>query len=150
MKAEKERKVSAIKDGTVIDHIPPAYTLKILRLLDIGDELVTVGNNLSSKSMIKKGVIKIAGKELSNDELNKIAIFAPDAKVSIIRNYKVAKKHGVDIPKVVEGIIQCFNTNCITRHQPVKTKFHLIEKKPLKLKCHHCEKAFDKKQITLI
>ena len=147
---KKERKVSAIRHGTVIDHIPPAYTFKILSMLNISSELVTVGNNLTSKSMGSKGVIKIAEKELTQEELNKIAIFAPEAKVSIIRNYKVAKKHGVTVPKTVEGIVQCFNTNCITRHQPVKTKFHLVQTKPIKLKCHHCEKTFDKEQISLI
>ena len=147
---KKEVKVPAIERGTVIDHIPSESTFKVLDILKIEDELVTIGNNLSSKKMGKKGIIKVSDKMLKKEELDKIALIAPQATINEIKNFKVVKKRQVQMPSLFLGMIKCFNPTCITRHQDVKTKFILINKKPLELKCHYCESVFDKEQLELL
>jgi len=147
---KKEMKVPGIESGTVIDHIPSESTFKVLDILKIGDELVTVGNNLSSKKMGKKGIIKVSDKMLKKEELDKIALIAPQATINEIKNFKVVKKRQVQMPSLFLGMIKCFNPTCITRHQDVKTKFILINKKPVELKCHYCESVFDKEQLELL
>jgi len=146
----KELSVSAIKDGIVIDHIPPEYTFKILDLLDVEQGLVTLGNNLKSDTKGRKGLIKISEKRLSKQDLNKIAILTPEATINVIRNFKVIEKFKVSIPDVFVNSLRCFNPNCITRHEEVTTKFKVINKDPLKIKCHYCEKIGGKDSITLL
>ncbi len=147
---KKEMKVPGIESGTVIDHIPSESTFKVLDILKIGDELVTIGNNLSSKKMGKKGIIKVSDKMLKKEELDKIALIAPKATINEIKNFKVVKKRQVQMPSLFLGMMKCFNPTCITRHQDVKTKFILINKKPVELKCHYCESVFDKEQLELL
>jgi aspartate carbamoyltransferase regulatory subunit len=147
---KKEVKVPAIERGTVIDHIPSESTFKVLDILKIEDELVTIGNNLSSKKMGKKGIIKVSDKMLKKEELDKIALIAPQATINEIKNFKVVKKRQVQMPSLFLGMIKCGNPTCITRHQEVKTKFILINKKPVELKCHYCESVFDKEQLELL
>ncbi len=150
MDEEKTHRVAAIKDGTVIDHIPPKSTFKIVDILELGDESITIGNNLASKKMGLKGLIKIAGKKLTKQELNKIALIAPEATVCVIKNYKVVDKFEVEMPEDIVGIVRCFNPKCITRNQEVTSKFHLIDTNPLKLQCHHCERIVTSDDIVLL
>lgn len=149
MGEEKVQRVTAIKNGTVIDHIPPEATYKVLQILDLGNESVTIGNNLLSKKMGLKGLVKISDKLLTKEELNKIAVIAPQATVSTIKNYKVEDKFHLESPEVLENIIKCFNPKCITRNQDVPTRFHVIRRRPLKIKCHYCERTFEKDEILV-
>jgi len=149
MKEEKIKKVSAIENGTVIDHIPPDATFKVLQILDIGSESITVGNNLSSKKMGLKGIVKISSKILTKEELNKIAVVASQATVCRIRNYKIEDKFKVQLPDILENIIKCFNPRCITRNQDISTKFYVIKKKPLRIRCHYCERSFEADDILI-
>ena len=54
----KELKVSAIKDGTVIDHIPSDATLKVAEILDLKGirNVISIATNLKSKKTGKKGI----------------------------------------------------------------------------------------------
>lgn len=60
--AKKELAVAALRNGTVIDHIPSTALFKVVKLLGIEnvDTHVTIGNNLDSRLMGSKGIIKIA------------------------------------------------------------------------------------------
>ena len=53
--------VAALKDGTVIDHIPTDALFKVVKLLDLENskKQITIGNNLSGSTGLK-GIIKIA------------------------------------------------------------------------------------------
>lgn len=150
-KAMRAFKVYAIKDGTVIDHIPAGKGLKIVRLLGLkeGNNIVTLGMRLDSKRHGKKDIVKIEKRELTSQEVNKIAIVAPTATLNIIRNYKIAQKTPVALQDIIEEIIQCANSNCVTNNEQVKTKFILKEKKPIKLLCYFCERTFGVEEITL-
>jgi aspartate carbamoyltransferase regulatory subunit len=147
----KERKVPAIKDGTVIDHIPSRETFRIMRIMDPQEfeHPISVTLNLYSKKMGKKGVIKIDNRFLTKSEVDKIAILAPNATVSIIRDYKIQKKIQVKLPKELIGIIKCSNPVCVTNRETVCTTFKVIRENPLEVKCHYCEKVYTKDEIEL-
>jgi len=149
---EKELKVPAIKEGTVIDHIPSRETFKVMRILDLREfnQRISVALNLKSKALGKKGIIKVGKRLLTQDEVNKIAILAPKATVNIIKDYKVKEKITVDIPEEIHNIIKCSNPKCITNNEKVKTTFRILNKSPLQVLCTHCERVMESKDITLI
>ena len=73
--SEKELRVSKIKEGTVIDHIRGGYSLDVVKILGItGKEkrVMTIAINVPSKRFGAKDVIKIEGKALSPQEVNRI------------------------------------------------------------------------------
>lgn len=143
MTDKKERKIPAIKDGTVIDHIDSENTLKVIKILKLKAEQLMIGINFDSKKMDKKGIIKVSDKKLLDKELQKISLVAPDASIIKIKDYKIIQKSKVNIPDEFFDIAICNNANCITNHQDLKTHFYTLQKKPLKLKCRFCEKIFD-------
>ena len=148
----KELKISAIKDGTVIDHLPPKYALQIAKILQLEnlDSVISVATNLQSKKQEKKGIIKIGDKFLTEKEVNKIALIAPYATLNIIKGYKVIEKKKIKIPELIKDIVKCFNPNCITDAEKVKTKFYVVSTSPLKLKCNYCERGMGSENITLL
>jgi aspartate carbamoyltransferase regulatory subunit len=146
-----ERKVPAIKDGSVIDHIPSRETFRIIRILNPQEFInpISVTLNLDSDKIGKKGVIKIDDRFLTKDEVDKISILAPNATVSIIRNYKIEKKIQVKMPKEFIGILICSNPMCITNKEEVVTKFKVIRNNPLELKCQYCERVYGKDDLDI-
>ena len=149
---QKQLNVSAIKEGTVIDHIPTKALFKVVQILKLDEvkNMVTFGNNLDSKAMGTKAIIKIANRFFEDEEVNKIALVAPNAKLNTIRNYEVIEKRVVKIPEQVNGIVRCFNPKCITNSERVSTKFLIINDKPIELKCYYCEKITYENEIKII
>lgn len=147
MDKRKELKVSALENGTVIDHIPAAslfHALRILKLDKVDNELY-FGTNLSSKKYGLKGIIKIRDRYFKNEEINRIALVAPTATIIEIKDFDVVRKESVDTPENVENFVKCFNPKCITNHQAIPTRFKVIsDKGELKLRCHYCEKTTTK------
>lgn len=147
---DKELVVSALENGTVLDHIPAGNVFKALELLGLKDEKsqITIGINLNSKLFGKKGIIKIADRFFEDEELSKLALIAPSATVNIIRDFKVVEKKKLVMPKEITGIARCMNPKCITNHQPVKTRFTVLDNgKEISLLCHYCEKISDIKGL---
>jgi len=144
--------VNAIKNGTAIDHIPPKSLFKAITILGLetSSAQVTFGNNLDSKKLGRKAIIKISDKFFDDDEVNKIALVAPEAKFNIIRDYKVVEKREVKIPKEVTGIVKCVNPKCITNSEKITTKFYLNAGKPIMFKCHYCEKMVEQERVTIL
>jgi len=145
MTTKKELQVSAIENGTVIDHIPAKHLFQVINILGLDHcpNSVTFGNNLESKKLGKKSIIKISDKFFEDDEINKIALIAPNAKLNIIRDYQVVEKRVVESPDYVVGIAKCMNPKCITNAEDVTTRFKVVNKTPITLKCHYCEKITD-------
>lgn len=152
MKDRKELKVSAIKDGTVIDHIPAQSVFKVISILNLDkiDNHITFGTNFESKKLGLKGIIKISDKYFEQDEINKIALIAPDAKLNIIKDYDVIEKKVVEVPEKIVGIVKCVNPKCITNHEGITTKFTIISKQNVALKCHYCEKITNQENIEIL
>ena len=147
---KREMKVQAIEQGTVIDHIPPQLTMQVVQTLSAMDDFVTIGINFPSRTMGRKGVVKIANRILNEEEVNRIAVFAPGASVNIIEDYKIVKKTKVHVPECIIGIIKCSNPKCITNSdQPVTTRFSMEQESPLQLKCHYCERHMEQESITV-
>ena len=148
--SRKELVVSALENGTVLDHIPAENVYKALNILNLKgiESQITIGINLASRIYGKKGIIKIADKFFEDDELNKLALIAPKATVNIIRDFKVVEKKKIVMPEEIIGIAKCKNPKCVTNHQPVKTRFKTIDNgNDVSLLCRYCEKITDSKHI---
>jgi aspartate carbamoyltransferase regulatory subunit len=146
----KELVVSALENGTVLDHIPAENVYKALAILNLKgiESQITIGINLNSKVYGKKGIIKIADKFFEDDELNRLALIAPNATVNVIKDFKVVEKKKVVMPEEVIGIAKCRNPKCVTNHQPIKTRFKTIsDGNEISLLCHFCEKITKTKHI---
>ena len=148
--SRKELVVSALENGTVLDHIPAKNVYKALDILNLKgiESQITIGINLASKVHGEKGIIKIADKFFEDEELNKLALIAPNATVNIIKDFKVVEKKKLEMPKEVVGIAKCRNPKCVTNHQPITTRFATVERdNEIKLLCHFCEKITTTKYI---
>jgi len=143
--------VSKIKNGTVIDHIAGGHALDVARILGItGREkkVITIAMNVPSKLSKVKDIVKIEGRELDSQEVHKIALLAPEATINIIREYEVAEKRKVRLPRLIENIIRCANPACISNsNEPVEAKFYVENEDPLLLKCHYCGYIIERKDI---
>ena len=147
----KKLRVDAIKEGTVIDHIPSPKALDVIKILRLKKtDIITIGINFPSKKHEKKDIIKIENKELTEKEANRIALIAPDATLNIIKDYNVIKKMEIKLPHVLEGIIKCPNPNCISNNEPIVSKFFLISEKPVKVRCAYCERIFSSDEIEYL
>ncbi|MEG0456482.1 MAG: aspartate carbamoyltransferase regulatory subunit, partial [Bacteroides sp.] len=142
----------ALKDGTVIDHIPSNRLFTVVSLLGLEhmDNNITIGFNLDSKKLGRKGIIKIADKFFDDEEINRISVVAPHIKLNIIRDYKVVEKKEVQMPDELKGILKCANPMCITNNEPMETLFHVSDKENCVVKCHYCEKEQRKEEFTII
>ncbi|MCQ2374911.1 MAG: aspartate carbamoyltransferase regulatory subunit [Salinivirgaceae bacterium] len=147
MENEKVLSVSAIENGTVIDHIPAQSLFKVISLLNLdklADNQVTFGYNLKSKQLGMKAIIKVSEKFFEDIELDKIALVAPNAKLNIIKNYNVVEKRLVKVPEKVIGIAHCMNPKCITNHEKIPTKFTTSTTGGnIVLRCCYCDKCTD-------
>ena len=148
----KELLVSAIENGTVIDHIPTEKTFQVVNLLNLQNENhpVTIGFNLPSKKVGKKGIIKISNKFFTNEEVNRLSVVAPKIVLNIIKNYEVVEKKTVETPDELRGIVKCNNPKCITNNEPMPTVFNVVDKAHGILKCRYCDKEQFIDKVELI
>lgn len=149
---DKKLEVSAIKDGTVIDHIPAEKLFNVVSILSLNDleETITFGTNFKSDRLGKKAIIKLSGVFFKDSDINRIALVAPQAKLNIIRDYKVVEKKIVEVPNEIEGIVKCVNPKCITNHETVLTRFTIVDKDKIQLRCNYCEKITDPEHLDML
>lgn len=147
--SKKELIVSAIENGTVIDHIQPDKLFQVIKILnlDVCSNQILFGTNLESKKLNRKAIIKIQNKFFEKDEINKIAIVSPYATLITIHDFIVTEKYNLALPDKIEGIVKCYNPKCITNHEEVTPKFEVLDKDNIQLQCHYCQKIT--KQETL-
>lgn len=149
MCAIKKIKVNAIKHGTVIDHIPAGTVLRLIDLLNLtGKNSVMIGMNLQSEKLGCKDIIKIENRELTEPEVQGLALLAPQASVIIIKDFEVAKKISVEIPNFVENLLLCPNEKCITNTEGIPTKFNLHQNSIVQVRCAYCEKKYQIDEVT--
>ena len=153
MSAEKKKELqgAALENGTAIDHIPPSQLFKVASLLGLEkmNNTITIGNNFHSNKMGCKGMIKIADKFFEEDEINRIAMIAPNIILNIIRDYEVVEKKTVTLPDELIGLVKCNNPKCITNNEPMLSRFHVIDKEKGTIKCHYCERKINKEDIII-
>jgi aspartate carbamoyltransferase regulatory subunit len=152
MNKRKELVVSALKNGTVIDHIPEGNVLNVVRILNLEnfEDQIYLGANLDSKKYGKKGLIKVSNKYFKSNEINKIALVAPTATLIEIKDFQITSKKQVSVPNKVDGFVKCINPNCVTNVEGIGTKFQVVDKKDVKLKCYYCEKVTAEKNIEFV
>lgn len=150
MKKPKEMKVKPIKNGTVIDHITANKALNVLKILNLPDKKskVTIAINVLSPNMGSKDIVKIENRELDPSEVDKIALIAPNATINIIRDYEIVDKGKIQLLDEIKGLLKCPNPNCITNTpEPVINRFYVIEKEPVILRCHYCDRIIEEDEI---
>ncbi|MFA5366089.1 MAG: aspartate carbamoyltransferase regulatory subunit [Candidatus Bathyarchaeia archaeon] len=151
MSVEREVRVSKIKDGTVIDHISAGYALDVVKILGVtGHEgqVMTIAVNVPSKRIRVKDIVKIEGRALNRQEVNRIALVAPRATINIVRDFVVVEKLEVKLPSVIEDIVKCANPTCISNSgEPVVSRFYVECDEPLLLKCHYCGYILEKADV---
>lgn len=145
--------VEAIRNGTVLDHIPSDKLFQIVSLLELdkADTPITIGNNLESRRVGSKGVIKITNRFFSENEISRIAILAPSIRLNIIRDYEVLEKKALTLPQSVVGLVRCSNPKCITNAEPMPTQFSVSrEGEDVQLVCHYCRRGVMGKECELL
>ena len=141
--------VAAIKNGTVIDHIPSNKTYQVAQLLGLHqlETPVTIGYNFLAKKLGKKGIIKVEDKFFTDEEISRLSVVAPNIVLNIIHDFEVVEKKTVTTPEVIRGIVRCNNPKCITNNEPMNTLFHVANGM---LTCHYCEKEQDINKVELV
>ncbi len=141
--------VAAIKNGTVIDHIPSEKAYQVAQLLKLAEleTPVTIGYNFRSKKLGRKGIIKIEDKFFTDEEISRLSVVAPNIVLNIIKDYEVIEKKTVTTPEEIRGIVKCNNPVCITNNEPMQTHFHVQGDI---LTCHYCEKEQDINKVELV
>ena len=137
---DQELRVSKIRRGTVIDHIPGGQALNVLAILGIdgtGGDVVSIGMNVPSDRLGRKDVVKVEDRELSQSEVDVLSLIAPAATINIIRDFDVQEKLRVERPERVTGVLECSNPNCITTEgEPVETEFEVLDDG---IRCLYCD-----------
>lgn len=150
--AKKELQVAAIKNGTVIDHIPADRTYQVVKLLNLHnlDVQVTIGYNLPSSKIGRKGIIKVSDRYFTDAEISKLSVVAPKIILNIIKDYEVVEKKTVETPDELRGIVRCNNPKCITNNEPMQTYFTIVDKHHGILKCHYCDMEQEMSKAELV
>ena len=147
------RRVTAIRNGTVIDHIPSGGALRVLELLGIGDGAsvpVSLVMNVPSKKMGSKDIVKVEDRELTMAELDRLALVAEAASVAIIRAYSVAEKHEISLRDEVVDVVRCTFSNCSTQNprEPLPHRLRVVSHDPAHLRCHYCGRPQDLDELV--
>lgn len=152
MSNKTERQVAAIKNGTVIDHIPTEKTYQVVNLLQLEtlETPVTIGYNYPSNKIGRKGIIKVSDKFFTDEEISRLSVVAQNVVLNIIHDYEVVEKKTVKTPDELRGIVKCNNPKCITNNEPMNTVFHVVNKEKGILKCHYCDKEQFIEKVELV
>ena len=152
MSNKTERQVAAIKNGTVIDHIPAEKTYQVVNLLQLEtlDTPVTIGYNYPSNKIGRKGIIKVSDKFFTDEEISRLSVVAQNVVLNIIHDYEVVEKKPVKTPDALRGIVQGNTPQCITNNEPMNTVFHVVNKEKGILKCHYCDKEQFIEKVELV
>ena len=148
----RELKVSAIRNGTVIDHIAAGTAFTVVKILHLDQtkETVTIASNVPSGITGKKDIVKIEHRALSPEEVSSIALISPTATVNIIEEYEVVEKSVVSLPDTIERIVRCSNPLCISNHEEIHTCFNVEQKSPLVIRCYYCERTMGGKDVLKV
>lgn len=148
-------RIDKIVDGTVIDHIRAGSALEVLKILGITGKtgnVVSLAMNIRSSRIGKKDIVKVENRFLGSAEVARIALVAPEATINLIKDSKVIKKTRIELPETITGVIKCPNERCVTNkeREPIKTKYQVVSRKPLQLKCLYCWTLVDESDVSTL
>jgi aspartate carbamoyltransferase regulatory subunit len=146
------RRVTAIRNGTVIDHIPAGHALQVIQMLHIDmtrSTPVSLVMNVPSDKLGRKDVLKIEDRELHQEQLDRLALIAPAASIAIIRNHALAEKLRVELADVMVNVARCSFSNCITKNarEPLPQRLSVISQDPLEVRCYYCGRGQDLEEV---
>lgn len=148
--AQDKLLVRKIEQGTVIDHIPAwksELVLRVLRLdrLERGstDVSVAILENVSSKMLGRKDVVKIDRWRIDEGEADIVCLIFPTITINYINAWKVLK-YSPRVPDKIEGRIRCPELSCISNaaREPLTPRF-LTLKRDRMLQCGYCDTLID-------
>ena len=144
--------MAALRNGTVIDHIPSDRIFEVVNLLHLErvHSSVTIGYNLKSRKMGKKSIVKIADTFFTPEKLNQLSVITPNATLCVIRDYEVVEKREVRMPEELVGIVKCDNHKCVTNNEPMRTRFHVLDKERGILQCRYCNREISLDKVKLV
>ena len=149
----QELVITKLKDGTVIDHIPQGKSLDILKalgLLNKTNNKIAIMMSVESKKQGVKDILKLDHCELGSRSSGKISVIAPGATIAIIRDYKIISKIEAEIPNTLVSSLRCINSKCVSNaKEDIKSRFNVVSKAPLKVRCHYCERTFSDDGIVV-
>ena len=145
--------IGEIERGIVIDHLLPGEVWKVAHLLNLNSHSggrISLGDHYESyKSPINsKSFVKIEGRDLTDYELNLIALVSPNATISFIESGGVSQKAKAHIPKVLLKVLPCSNSNCITNKTSEKIDSRIYYEDQV-FTCHYCSHTFLKKDLKI-
>ena len=110
---------------------------------------VSLVMNVPSDKMGRKDVLKIEDLELSQEELDRLALISPQASVAIIRNYGVAEKRVVELNEELVNVARCTFWNCITQNErePLPQKLRVVSRDPIEVRCYYCGRGQNMEEI---
>jgi aspartate carbamoyltransferase regulatory subunit len=147
----QELRVAALRHGTVVDHLNAGMALKALEALGLPTQgAALLGIGLESRKMGRKDIMKLENIELKPADVDKLAVFGPNATVSFIRDFKVVRKVNVKLPETIAAILKCPNPNCITNHERAETRFKVETERPLVVRCRYCERRISESEFLLL
>ena len=146
------RRVTAIRNGTVIDHIPAGHALQVIQMLHIDmtrSTPVSLVMNVPSDKLGRKDVLKIEDRELNEEQLDRLALIAPAASIAIIRNHALAEKLRVELADDMVNVARCSFSNCITKNarEPLPQRLSVISQDPLEVRCYYCGRGQDLEEV---
>ena len=148
--SKKTLMIEALKNGTVIDHIPAGQALRLIELLKLSqaNNAITLGLNLESKRLGKKDILKISDHYLTEKERGEVAVFALSASINIVNDYEITQKFTSVLPEELYKILVCPNDRCITNAESMNSHFYVTsDRGDIKLSCHYCENIFSRGDI---
>lgn len=131
MNKETKLQVEAIKNGTVIDHIPAQVGIKVLKLFDMhnSSQRVTIGLNLPSSALGNKDLLKIENVFINEEQASKLALYAPHATVNQIEDYQVVKKLALELPELSVMCLNAQTPTALRTMSQLRVTFACLRKK---------------------
>jgi len=148
--AQDKLLVRKIEAGTVIDHVPAWNSEVVLRVLRLdrrererNDVSVAILENVTSRSLGKKDVIKVDGWRIEEDEADLVCLIFPSVTINYISSWAVSK-YSPKVPDRISGRIRCPELSCITNaaREPLTTSFRTM-KSDRTLQCAYCDTLID-------
>ena len=146
--------VRKIREGVVVDHIPPGRAFTVLRVLGLlppkpYSGRIAIVINAESGKMGRKDIVKIEGYGVEDLSLEALGIVAPGATVNVVREYKVVEKRKLDLPEEASGVLRCPNPTCITRKEREKAtpRMRLVSRSPAKYRCVYCGSTISEEEF---
>lgn len=63
---------------------------------------------------------------------------------------KWSKSGQVELPDMIVGIVRCANPKCITNHEPMATRFDVVDRDDVTLRCCYCGQSVGAREASII